>query len=135
MASTLTLFAGAPQGTSTLAGWLPAMNRRNWVFGGVLAASAAALALSLGLGGDDATLAPVAVPLAQVAADLAQRPLFVANGVVETIKEMRGAGGGARQFEMTIRMRDGTMRVSHETGNASWRAGDAIRLIGSPPVL
>ncbi|MGE4241876.1 hypothetical protein [Ramlibacter sp.] len=37
---------------------------------------------------------------------------------------------GARQFELTLRMRDGTTRVSHETGTASWRPGDEVRLIG-----
>jgi hypothetical protein len=82
-------------------------------------------------GDSDPGLAPVVLPLADVAARVT-RPLLVTNGVVATIRELAFEDGGARRYELTIRMRDGTLRVSNETGNASWRAGDAIRLIGSP---
>jgi hypothetical protein len=52
-------------------------------------------------------------------------------GVVEAIRELTAeAGSGKRRFEMTIRMRDGTMRVSNETGGARWRSGDKVQLIG-----
>ena len=85
---------------------------------GPLFAGLAALALSW---------APAAPPVHAV-----QKQSVFSRGVVEAIREMPSeTEGGLRRFEMTIRMRDGTMRVSQETGGARWRAGEAVSLIGN----
>jgi hypothetical protein len=56
---------------------------------------------------------------------------LVTDGIVQDIQELAAdSAGGPRRYEMTIRMRDGTLRVSNETGRARWAAGDPIRLLG-----
>jgi hypothetical protein len=56
---------------------------------------------------------------------------MLSNGVVESIRELPDIDESrTRRFQMTIRMRDGTLRVSDETGQARWQAGDGVRLFG-----
>jgi len=53
------------------------------------------------------------------------------SGVVQSIRELPGLDESrTRRFQMTIRMRDGTLRVSDETGQARWQPGDGVRLFG-----
>lgn len=130
MTAALTFPTIASPWAPSMAGWLPAMGPGVWLRGALFVGSSM-LALSW--------LAPAAklftpragtVPLAQTAAVAVALPL-VSFGVVRAIRELSSEGGGARRFEMTIRMQDGTLRTSNETGGANWRAGDKVQLIGA----
>lgn len=50
-------------------------------------------------------------------------------GVVEAIRPL-SVGGVPVGFEFTVRMRDGSLRTSTTPGQASWRVGDRIILMG-----
>ena len=127
MTGTLSHYAAAPQGFP--AGVMPAMNAR--VRSGALLAGAAALALWGAAHAWDAGRTPDAMPRAAAPEAGIEKNSLVSRGVVEAIHELPPqAGSSTRRFEMTIRMRDGTLRTSKETGDARWRAGDKIRLIG-----
>jgi hypothetical protein len=53
--------------------------------------------------------------------------------MVETIRELAPAGSAAGpRFELTIRMRDRSTRISHEAGAGRWRVGDPVQMIGIP---
>ena len=56
----------------------------------------------------------------------------LSKGTVESIRELPTQADG-RHFEMIIRMRDGSMRVSDERSEGRWQAGDAVRLITEAP--
>jgi hypothetical protein len=126
--NSLAMPAGGPRG---LAGFLPAMGARGWIC--AAAAGVSALALSwLGQGPDLFLPSADAAQVAQPAGHQAQSAF--SSGVVEAIRELSAEGTtGARHYEMTIRLRDGSARISHEMGAGVWRAGDAIRLIGPAP--
>jgi hypothetical protein len=132
MAGTLT-HSRVPQGPARFARLLPAMSA--WLCVGFCAGlSVLALAWLLPRG-DQSEPGADAVPLPQAEARLAQKASVISSGVVQAIRELPAEGASrARQFEMTIRMRDGTMRISHESGSARWLAGDAVRFIGSPAI-
>jgi hypothetical protein len=134
MAGTLTFPKMDMPGLVALAGFVPAMSKREWLSGSVLV-GLSALVLAWPTAAPEALTTFVRVlPPAQVAALLA-RNLPTPTGVVERIREMASEGGSElRRFEMTVRMRDGTMRVSNETGLANWRAGDQVSFIGAPAV-
>lgn len=53
-----------------------------------------------------------------------------ASGVVETIRRIEHGGLTPASFEFTVRMRDGSARISTAASAASWRSGDPILLIG-----
>jgi hypothetical protein len=96
------------------------MSPRAWLTGGLLA-DITALAFSQGN-----------VWPAHAEAPAPLQPAIFSKGVVAVIRELQSDHNGTRRFEMTIRMRNGTMRVSNETGGARWRAGDKVFLIGMP---
>ncbi len=50
-------------------------------------------------------------------------------GVVESIRTLEATGILRDQFEFTVRMRDGSTRISRTTGRGQWRAGDRIILM------
>jgi hypothetical protein len=50
-------------------------------------------------------------------------------GVVENIRRLDATGSTAA-YEFTVRMRDGSTRVSSDASVAKWRVGDSIMLIG-----
>lgn len=56
-------------------------------------------------------------------------------GIVETIRRIEAAGELAAGYEFTVRLRDGSTRVSSDASQAKWRIGDSIMLIGGakPP--
>lgn len=50
-------------------------------------------------------------------------------GVVESIRTLEASGNLPDRFEFTVRMRDGSTRVSRSTARGSWRTGDRIILM------
>jgi hypothetical protein len=56
----------------------------------------------------------------------------LSKGTVESIRELPTQADG-RHFEMIIRMRDGSMRVTDERSEGRWQAGDGVRLITEAP--
>jgi hypothetical protein len=50
-------------------------------------------------------------------------------GVIQNIRRIDAADGHAPTYEITIRLRDGSMRTSRNTSAGSWRAGDRLMLI------
>jgi hypothetical protein len=57
-------------------------------------------------------------------------PLLVTHGVVEIIRKFEASGAVPAGYEFTVRLRDGSTRVSSDASAASWRVGDSIMLIG-----
>ena len=53
-----------------------------------------------------------------------------ACGIVEAIRRIEPAGALPASYEFTVRLRDGSIRLSTSTSQAKWRTGDAIMLIG-----
>ncbi|MEJ6020665.1 hypothetical protein [Ramlibacter sp. PS4R-6] len=51
-------------------------------------------------------------------------------GVVESIRKVDAAGATPAVYEFTIRLRDGSARVSSVASVAKWRVGDPVMLIG-----
>lgn len=68
--------------------------------------------------------APAADLLAEVADDV-RRGRCATCGVVVGISESQASG-----FEFTMRLRDGSMRVSTSASRGSWHIGDAVMLMG-----
>jgi hypothetical protein len=56
-----------------------------------------------------------------------------ACGVVETIRRFEPVGEQPAGWELTVRMRDGSSRVSSIASSAKWHIGDRIMLIGGAP--
>jgi hypothetical protein len=52
------------------------------------------------------------------------------TGVVEAIRRIDHGGLTPASFEFTVRMRDGSARISTTTSAGNWRSGDRILLIG-----
>jgi hypothetical protein len=52
-------------------------------------------------------------------------------GVVESVRRLEPAAGMPAFYEMTVRLRDGSSRVTSIANTAQWHAGDRIMLIGS----
>jgi hypothetical protein len=52
-------------------------------------------------------------------------------GVVQAIRRIEAVGGVPESYEFTVRLRDGSVRVSSEPSQSKWRAGDNIILIGT----
>ncbi len=74
---------------------------------------------------DDAS----ATAAAERAAVLPTRSRCVGCGVVESIRALDATGGLPAQFEFTVRLRDGSARVSRTIGRGTWHAGDRIILM------
>jgi hypothetical protein len=51
-------------------------------------------------------------------------------GVVESITRLEPSGNGPDSYEFTVRLRDGSARVSSVSGPSAWRVGDSIMLMG-----
>lgn len=51
-------------------------------------------------------------------------------GVVESIRRVEPVGNEPAGYEFTIRLRDGSTRVTSDATPAQWRIGDSIMLIG-----
>ena len=78
--------------------------------------------------------APVAV-LAAPASSLdapvpAARVRCAACGFVESIRHVQAAGLVPAAYELTVRMRDGSLRTSSDASAGKWLVGDRIMLVG-----
>ena len=58
------------------------------------------------------------------------RTRCAACGVVQAIRRIDAAGDMPESYEFTVRLRDGSIRVSSVASQAKWRSGDNIMLIG-----
>jgi hypothetical protein len=93
-----------------------------------------------------ATVAIANVPVGQWSSDLSfsaeaaspqspdELPRFQSGcqtcGVVENIRKLDATGSTPAGYEFTVRLRDGSTRVSSDASVAKWRVGDPIMLIG-----
>ena len=77
-----------------------------------------------------ATAAPIAAPQAAV-----HTRQCASCGVVERIRRLEPVGNLPAAFEFTVRLRDGTSRVSSSSGQGSWRTGDRIMLMGGAAAI
>lgn len=101
--------------------------------GTVVAAGLAALAIVVLGPRGNASRSPDEAQVAPIASAVVVPDPVSSTGVVEVVRELaQDRESGTRRFELSIRMRDGTLRVSDEVGEARWRAGDRVLLIGSP---
>jgi hypothetical protein len=60
-----------------------------------------------------------------------------ACGVIEAIRRLEPVGDLPAAFELTVRLHDGSTRISSSTSEGRWRSGDHIMLIGgiTPSIL
>jgi hypothetical protein len=70
------------------------------------------------------------LPAGESAVQARARTRCEACGVVEAIRRMEPVGNLPAAYEFTVRLRDGSTRLSSNASQAKWRAGDAIMLIG-----
>ena len=81
-------------------------------------------------------LAPPAVELPPDAASIEVKPRrrsrCMSCGVVESIRRLEPVGDLPSAFEFTVRLRDGSTRISSSITRDKWRSGDRIMLIGGP---
>src|SRR6185369_4124698 len=82
-------------------------------------------------------LVPAQEPVPEAAAPLGERTVKArvrarcpACGVVHAIRRIDAVGDMPASYEFTVRLRDGSIRLSSDASQAKWRAGDNIMLIG-----
>jgi hypothetical protein len=74
---------------------------------------------------------PVAAPAAPEGERRAGRRSHCSNcGIVQAVRPLEQAGNRTASYELTVRLRDGSMRTSNVANTARWRVGDRIMLIG-----
>lgn len=56
-------------------------------------------------------------------------------GVVQVVRKLQTVGTSPAVYEMTVRLRDGSTRVSSHPSAAGWRVGDSIMVIGGAKPL
>jgi hypothetical protein len=56
-------------------------------------------------------------------------------GVIQAIRRIEPAGALPASYEFTVRLRDGSIRLSSNQTQAKWRTGDAIMLIGGTGLI
>jgi len=66
----------------------------------------------------------------QDAARARVRTRCAACGVIQAIRRIAPVGDRPESYEFTVRLRDGSIRLSNNASRAKWRAGDNIMLIG-----
>ena len=110
-----------PFAGSRTAAWLRPHFRTAAVAGLVAVVVACAVALVTQPGSPD--VAP-AVPVQM------QQAAKAVRGVVEAMVRTEAAGGVPAAYEFTVRLRDGSSRVSSDANPGKWRIGDHIMLIG-----
>ncbi len=81
----------------------------------------------------------LAVPVVELPRDSASvqakprtRARCMACGVIESIRRLEPVGDLPAAFEFTVRLRDGSTRISSSTTQDKWRSGDRIMFIGGP---
>ncbi|RYY99579.1 MAG: hypothetical protein EOO24_17250 [Comamonadaceae bacterium] len=55
-------------------------------------------------------------------------------GTVETVRSVAASGTAPAAYELTVRFRDGSRRISSHSDDAGWRVGDSIMLLGGARV-
>jgi hypothetical protein len=75
-----------------------------------------------------------AAPVSEVRLTRSERAMCEECGVVAATRRMAGSGGesmaaAVTQYEVTVRMRDGSIRTFIETSSVHWRSGERIILI------
>jgi len=82
-------------------------------------------------------LVPVQEPALETATPVGERAVRARGrtrcagcGVIQAIRRIDAAGAMPASYEFTVRLRDGSIRVSSDASQARWRAGDNIMLIG-----
>lgn len=141
MAGTLTIFATASQGILDLAGRVPAvrvrtsaMPARTWLWAGAVGCLSALALVWLAESEHPAPMSVEAISVDEAAAPATLRQDTASIAIVQAVRERPAdSATGTPHFETTMRMRDGTLRVSDETGGARWKVGDKVILIGSQP--
>jgi len=74
--------------------------------------------------------AAVAPALADGQAKVRARFRCESCGVVETIRRIGPVGELVVAYEFTVRLRDGSTRISSDASQAKWRIGDSVMVIG-----
>jgi hypothetical protein len=132
--STLRTTMTRPLRLGVLASWSPTLV---WIAGIALCLLLALATLPRAAWADEA--APVAqAPVAALESSVTPAPASRTRnrceicGVVETIRPMDPVGTSPAAYEFTVRLRDGSTRVSTvaATTASAWTVGDAIMLIG-----
>jgi hypothetical protein len=72
----------------------------------------------------------VAAPIRESGKAAKARAVCANCGVVETIRRLEPVGDLPAGYEFTVRMRDGSARVSSIASSNKWQIGDTIMLIG-----
>jgi hypothetical protein len=75
-----------------------------------------------------APAAPLAVPGAE--GRPRSRSSCDSCGFVESVRQLEPVGNRPASYEFTVRLRDGSSRISSSANTAGWRTGDRIMLIG-----
>jgi hypothetical protein len=75
------------------------------------------------------------LPAAEGAANARARTRCEACGIVQAIRRIEPAGALPASYEFTVRLRDGSIRLSSNQTQAKWRTGDAIMLIGGTGLI
>jgi hypothetical protein len=93
-----------------------------------------ALALTSAVDGLEVSVAATAAPVPEVLLTRSQRAMCEECGVVAATRRMARSEGesmaaAAPQYEVTVRMRDGSIRTFMETSSVQWRSGERIILI------
>lgn len=73
--------------------------------------------------------------IALAAAQARPRATCPGCGVVEVIRRFEAVGALPAGYEFTVRLRDGSTRISSDASAAKWRIGDSVMLIGSAKAL
>jgi hypothetical protein len=76
-----------------------------------------------------AALSPASASASASAQDKGRRRCDTC-GTVEAIRRVEAAGDLPQAYEFTVRLRDGSSRVSRADSASNWRAGDRVMLIG-----
>lgn len=71
----------------------------------------------------------MAVAAASDAAKVRKHPHCAECGVIQAIRRVDAVDGHPPTYEITIRLRDGSLRTNSNASPGSWRAGDRIMLI------
>jgi hypothetical protein len=66
------------------------------------------------------------------ASTASSRPRCLECGVVESVRQITAPGTQGTQFEISVRMRDGSMRLIRDATPARWRPGERTILIAGP---
>lgn len=81
---------------------------------------------------DEVGALAIPAPALRSAAPATARARCSGCGVVETVRRIEPVGTQAPEYEFTVRLRDGSARVSRvdEATAAAWSVGDRIMLVG-----